>query len=461
MTRERSSGGYTAAATANGSSASPVARMRWRHLVLGIVCMVMIANLQYGWTLFVLPLHRAHGWAVATIQVSFAIFVALETWPTPIVGRIVDSLGPKWGPRAMMSVGGALVALGWIIEGFAASLASLYRGGALTGLGGGAVYATAVGNAIKWFKDRRGLAVGLTAAGFGAGAALTIIPIRLVLATDGVTAAFFWVGLIQGAVILGAAQFVRAPYPGEAPAVSQVRVRQSARSSTTFEMLGAPAFWVLYLLFLLMAAGGPMTAANLAMIARSYGVAETTILLGATALSVGLIFANVMNGAARPLFGWVADHIGHSTTMTIAFGLGALAYLLMTLAGRDPWGFVLLAGVIFLCWGEIFSLFPAMCTDLFGQKYATTNLSCLYTSKGAAGFLVPLGSLLVARTHEWGSVLLLAALFNVVAVLLVLLVLWPAEARHHAADQSLSPSGGPASESGMRVGGIGGSSRIG
>ena len=444
MPAKRNSGGDATPAMPVGSAAPSVARMRWRHLILGIVCMVMIANLQYGWTLFVLPLHEAHGWAVANIQIAFALFVALETWPTPIDGWIADSLGPKWGPRTVMGVGGVLVALGWIIEGYAGSLSALYLGGALAGLGAGAVYATAVGNATKWFKDRRGLAVGLTAAGFGAGAALTVVPIRLVLASGGVTTAFFRFGLIQGAIILVVSQFIRAPYPGEAPAVSEVKVRQSARSATTLEMLKTPVFWLLYLLFLLMAAGGLMATANLAAIARSYGVADSAVLFGATALSVGLILANVMNGVARPLFGWVADHLGHSTTMALAFGLGAVAYFLMTIAGRDPLGFVLFAGLIFLCWGEIFSLFPAMCTDLFGQKYATTNLSCLYTSKGAAGFLVPLASLVVARSHDWGSALLLAASINVVAVLLVLLVLRPAETRHHAADTALAGLGRPA-----------------
>ncbi|HEY1684574.1 MAG TPA: oxalate/formate MFS antiporter [Tepidisphaeraceae bacterium] len=416
-------------------------RLRWKQLILGVICMVMIANLQYGWTLFVLPLHNAHGWAVADIQFSFALFIALETWVTPLDGWIADSLGPKWGPRIVMGVGGILIAVGWIIDGQATSLPMLYLGGSVTGFGAGAVYTTAVGNATKWFKDRRGLAVGLTAAGFGAGAALTIIPIRMVLATSGVAATFLWFGLIQGVVILIVSQFIRAPYPGEAPVVTQVKVKQSTHSSTTGEMLRTPVFWVLYLLFLLMAAGGLMAAANLAAIAKSYGVADVTVLLGATALSVGLIFANIMNGVARPFFGWVSDQIGHSTTMAIAFGLGACAYFLMTVLGHNPWGFIFLAGVIFLCWGEIFSLFPAMCTDLFGPKYATTNLSCLYTSKGVAGFLVPVASLVVARTHDWSSALILTTAINLVAVVLVLLVLRPAEIRFHQREEELTPIG--------------------
>ena len=203
-------------------------------------------------------------------------------------------------------------------------LSVLYLGAALAGVGAGAVYTTAVGNAAKWFRDRRGLAVGLTAAGFGAGTALTIIPIRLVMASAGYASTFFWFGLIQGGIVLIVAQFIRAPRPGEAPVVSQVKVRQSVHNHSTKEMLTKPVFWVLYLLFLLMAAGGLMATANLAAIAKSYNVANVAVIAGASTLSVGLIFANVMNGVARPFFGWVSDHIGHSHTMAIAFGARCL-----------------------------------------------------------------------------------------------------------------------------------------
>lgn len=419
---------------------SKVSSLRWRNLILSIVCMIMIANLQYGWTLFVLPLHKAHGWAIADIQFSFSLFIALETWATPIDGWIADRLGPDWGPRVVMGVGGIMVAIGWIIEAYAGSLLALYIGGAVTGLGAGAVYTTSVGNAVKWFKDRRGLAVGLVAAGYGAGTALTVIPIRMVLASGGYSTTFFWFGLIQGGVILVMSQFIRGPHEGEAPAVTQVKVHQTSRSHTTGEMVRQPVFWVLYLLFLMMAAGGLMAAANMAAIAKSYHVANIPVIGAATALSVGLIFANVMNGAARPFFGWVSDNIGHSNTMAIAFGLGAVGYFMMTVVGTNPWGFILFVGVIFLCWGEIFSLFPAMCTDLFGPKYATTNLSTLYTSKGAAGFLVPIASVVVARTHNWNSLLWLTTAINIVAVVLVVLVLRPAEAKYHAGEEAASAS---------------------
>ena len=200
----------------------------------------------------------------------------------------------------------------------------------------------------------------------------------------------FLVGLIQGGVILIAAQFIRAPHPGEAPAVTAVR-RQTSYSYSTREMLRQPVFWVLYILDVMMCAGGLIVTANLAPIAQSYGVA-TVMIWGATALSVGLIFANIMNGVGRPLFGWVADRVGNTPAMAIAFALGAASYYLLSVTGHHAWGYIFFAGMIFFCWGNIFSLFPAMCTDLFGPQYATANLSVLYTAKGVAAFLVPLGT---------------------------------------------------------------------
>ena len=407
-------------------------RKRWRYLILGVLCMLMIANLQYGWTLFVGPLHNAHGWDIAAIQFAFTLFVALETFGTPVAGWIADKLGPDIGPRVAISAGAALVAIGWILESWADSLPLLYFGGLVTGLGSGAVYTTCVGIAVKWFKDNRGLAVGLIAAGFGAGAALTIIPIRTVIAASGYQSAFFWFALIQGGVILIAAQFVRAPHPGEAPALKAVKVRQTSYSYSPSEVLRQPVFWVLYLLDLMMCAGGLIVTANLAPIAHTYGVANVMI-WGTTTLSVGLIFANIMNGVGRPLFGWVGDRIGNTSAMVIAFALGAASYYLLSVTGHDSFGYVLFAGMIFLSWGNIFSLFPAMCTDLFGPQYATTNLAMLYTAKGVAAFLVPLGD--PAILGSWNNVLFLAAGINAVAIILVLAVLRPAEHRHHTDEQ--------------------------
>jgi OFA family oxalate/formate antiporter-like MFS transporter len=230
-------------------------------------------------------------------------------------------------------------------------------------------------------------------------------------------------------------QFIRYPEPGEAPAVFTVKVQQSSRSYTAREVLGSRVFWVLYMLDLLMCAGGLMVTAYLAPIAASYHISNVVVFLSATTLSMALIFANVMNGVARPFFGWVSDQIGLSQTMAIAFGLGAAGYFFLYVLGNHPWGFIFFVGMVFFCWGEIFSLFPAMCTDLFGPKYATTNTSMLYTAKGAAAFLVPLGAIAASATGNWNDVLILATAINVIAVFLVILVLRPAANRHHTEDK--------------------------
>ncbi len=413
-------------------AAAPAAN-RWLQLIIGIVCMVMIANLQYGWTLFVHPMNQAHGWSVADIQVAFSIFVALETWLTPIEGWIVDRIGPKNGPRLMIALGGVLVAIAWIINSRADSLSMLYFGAALSGVGAGAVYATCVGNAVKWFPDRRGLAVGLTAAGFGAGAAVTVIPIRAVIAAHGYSAAFFWFGLVQGVIIFVIAWALRAPYPGETASAAPPKVMQTADSYSPQAMLATPVFWVLYIMFLLVAASGLMATAQIALIARDFHVANVVLLLGGTALTVALLVDNVANGAARPLFGWISDHIGREYTMAIAFGLGGISYWLLGALGTAPWAFVIFAGLIFLTWGEIFSLFPATCTDSFGPKYATTNLSFLYTAKGVAAFLVPLANVIKAATGSWHMVFVVTAIMNFVVVALALFVLRPLRSRSMAA----------------------------
>src|SRR5499427_7968625 len=344
-----------------GVGAKASTATRWIQLVSVIVCMISIANLQYGWTLFVNPMRAAHSswslellwWhydAVGAIQWAFAIFIALETWLTPVAGWFADALGPQRGPKAMVAVGGILVAIGWILNSYAESLTVLYRGAVIGGIGGGAVYATSVGHAVKWFPDRRGLAVGLTAAGYGAGTALTVIPIRAVIDNYGYQAAFFWFGLLQGGVVFILAWLLRAPDPGELPSTAAPKVQQSTRSYSPGEVLQTPVFWLLYLMFVMVSASGLMATAQIAPIARDFNVANTVVLLGGTTLSVALIVDNVAYGAARPLFGWVSDNIGREYTMAIAFFLGGISYWLLGSLGTAPWAFVVFAALIFLTW---------------------------------------------------------------------------------------------------------------
>jgi MFS transporter, OFA family, oxalate/formate antiporter len=417
------------ATTVKSSDVVASAATRWTQLIVGIVCMVLIANLQYGWTLFVNPINKAHGWSIAEIQLAFSIFIALETWLTPVEGWIVDAIGPRNGPRLMVAFGGLTVALGWVINAYAQSLTALYAGAVISGIGGGAIYATCVGQAVKWFPDRRGLAVGLTAAGYGAGAAISVVPIREVIASNGYEAAFLWFGLIQGGVVFLVAWLMRAPEPGEIAGSSAPKVAQSARSYTPLEVLASPVFWLLYVMFVTVSASGLMATAQIAPIAKDFNVGDTIVFWGATTLSAALIIDNICNGAARPMFGWISDNIGREYTMVLAFGLGGVSYWLLGSFGYAPLGFVVFAAMIFLTWGEIFSLFPSTCTDTFGTKFATVNLSLLYTAKGTSAFLVPIANLIKDATGSWHMVFVATAIMNFAVVGLAIFVLKPMRAR--------------------------------
>src|SRR5579863_4757621 len=273
---------------------------RWSQLIVCIICMVLIANLQYGWTLFVNPINKAHGWSLASIQFAFSIFIALETWLTPLAGWIVDSLGVRIGPKLVVAFGGVMVAVGWIINSGADSLEMLYLGAGIGGTGGGAVYATCVGQAVKWFPDRRGLAVGLTAAGYGAGTALTIIPIAAVINSAGYQAAFFWFGLVQGGLVFLLAWLLRGPETGELSGVGAAKVAQSAQNYSPWQVLSTPVFWLLYIMFVLVSASGLMATAQLAPIAKDFDVGSVIVVSGLTTLGLAGIVDNICNGGARP-----------------------------------------------------------------------------------------------------------------------------------------------------------------
>src|SRR5437660_6809965 len=213
---------------------------RWGQLIFGIICMVMIANLQYGWTLFVSPIDQKYHWGRAAIQVAFTLFVLTETWLVPIEGYLID----RFGPRVMICGSDALVAIAWVINSVADSLFLLYVGAAIGGIGAGVIYGGSVGNALKWFPDRRGLAAGLTAAGFGAGSALTVIPIANLIQSTGYESAFLWFGLGQGIVVILVALVLRAPEPGEVPVPLAPAVQQSRRDAGPAEVLRSAPFWV-------------------------------------------------------------------------------------------------------------------------------------------------------------------------------------------------------------------------
>ena len=400
-------------------------------LVLGIICMTMIANLQYGWTLFVGPMDAKYHWGRAAIQVAFSIFVLTETWLVPVEGWFVD----RFGPKIVVLIGGALCGIAWAMNSMADSLTYLYIAAAVGGIGAGAVYGTCVGNALKWFADLRGLAAGLTAAGFGAGSALTIIPIQGMIAGAGYEQAFLYFGIGQGIVVVAVSLFLRAPREGEAPKAKVTALRQTTRQYSPIEMVQSPIFWVMYVMFVLVGAGGLMATAQLAPIAKDFKVDTIPVsLVGLTlpALTFALSLDRILNGVTRPFFGWVSDNIGRENTMFIAFGLEAIGIWMLSQFGQDPLWFVILSGLVFFAWGEIYSLFPSTCTDTYGTKYATTNAGLLYTAKGTASLLVPFGNVLASYTGNWHAVFIVAAIMNLVASLAAILILKPMRAAHNA-----------------------------
>ena len=493
---------------------------RWVQLTLGVLCMVMIANYQYGWTLFVPEIEKTFKWTRADIQIAFTLFVLFETWLVPVEGWLVD----EYGPKIVVFVSGLLCALGWWMTSRATTLGGIdgyYAAMIICGIGAGGVYGTCVGNALKWFPDKRGLAAGLTAAGFGAGAALTVGPIQNVIAgkplldfslfgipvywkpaISGFQDTFLAFGLGQGLIICLLAFLLFSPKPGQTPAatanVNNIQTRRQfepgeiigARTSTVLGFFfvlasllalyylfgkawfpgyahwiplifaaaillaglaatvaaGEPVFMLMYLMFVLVGAGGLMATANLAPIAEDYKIAGAPVTLWWTlpALTFALSIDRVLNGLTRPFFGWVSDIIGRENTMFIAFMIEGVGIYLLYLFGKDPLMFVLLSGLVFFAWGEIYSLFPSTCTDTFGSKFASANAGLLYTAKGTASLLVPFASimqkegvpLLGSAPGSWDSVFLIAAGANILAAVLALAVLKPWRRRVVARSQA-------------------------
>jgi len=461
------------------ASAAPraSAALRWGQLVIGIICMVMIANLQYGWTFFVPGIQKAFGWDRAAIQIAFTLFVLFETWLVPIEGWIVD----KYGPSLVIFVGGILCGIGWVMNSYATTLTTFYIAQIIGGIGAGGVYGTCVGNALKWFPDKRGLAAGLTAAGFGGGSALTVIPIQNMIADHGFQAAFFNFGIGQGVIVCLLAFFLRVPRAGEVPEISSnAKVIQSLRQFMPTEIIGPASYWIVgsaialvgglamwamgvqfyiplalailifayggwviwtrgqpvftltYFMFVIVGAGGLMVTANLAPIAKDLKIADVPVSmmgLTLTALTFAAALDRILNGLTRPFFGWVSDQIGRENTMFIAFFIEGLGIFALYKLGHDPVWFVILSGLVFFAWGEIYSLFPSTCTDTFGTRFATANAGLLYTAKGTASLLVPYTNQIQKITGSWDTVFLVAAALNILAAVLALVLLKPWRAR--------------------------------
>ncbi len=400
----------------------------WLQLTIGVICMACVANLQYGWTLFVGPIDDKYHWGRPAIQVAFTLFVLVETWLIPVEGYLVDRFGPRW-----VVIGGAfLVSIAWSINSVASTLPVLYVAAAIGGIGTGCVYGTCVGNALKWFPGRRGFAAGITAAGFGAGAALTVSPIDTMIKASGYQHAFLVFGLLQGAIVFVMAWAMEVAPPSLTAA--KVKADQTSYGYTPTEVLRSPVFYVMYLMFVLVAAGGLTMAASIAPIAKDFKIEKVPVeLLGivmpAAVFAVSL--NRIFDGVGRPFFGWLSDQIGREYTMALAFVIGAGALFALSQGGTHPATFVLVTALYFGVYGEIFSLFPATQGDTFGAKYAASNAGMLYTAKGAGALLVPFAAV-IAKSSGWNAVFLLGMSFNLLAAFLALAALKPLRARHFA-----------------------------
>ncbi len=366
---------------------------RWFQLCASLLAMIMIANLQYAWTLFVQPLQADMGWKLSDIQFAFTLFILCQTWVQPLDGWLIDRLGP----RGFISAAGVLCGLGWAGMGYATSLPMLYALYCLAGVGAAFVYSGSIGSALKWFKQRRGLASGIMAAGFGGGTALFIPFISSMIASSGFRSTFVATGILQGVVILAVAQFLRHP-PAEPVVVAATGTGAAPlvgrRHFTTLEMLRTRQFYLMYVMFVLMSTGGLLVTANAGPMARSWGLTAAALTLAAT-------LSPMANGASRVFWGWASDRMGRENTMIVAFLLQAVClYLVVAVGQQSAAWFAFTLVLVYFTWGEIYSLFPATAADYFGTRHATSNYAVLYTAKGTAAIL---GGWLGALLFEWSG----------------------------------------------------------
>jgi len=403
---------------------------RWLILVACIAAMMAIANLQYAWTLFTTPLMDDFGVSLATVQWAFTLFVITQTGLFPFTSYLVE----RFGPKTVVTIASALVATGWIGAGMAASaksLPALYCACALGGVGAGAVYGACVGAAMRWFPDRRGLCVGFVAGSYGFGTAISAFPIDHMINSGGYISAFIAWGAIQGVIVLIAGQFLAMPPDGWTPPrwdqiklKLQKKVHQSTRNYTPREMVVSKAFYLLYVMMTLVTFSGLMLTAQLKPIGQQYGLNTYVLVGGGTVLS--LVVNQVLNGSARPFFGWLSDHMGRYDTMGLTFMLGALSITALTLLVRYPIWFVVMCGVTFFAWGDIYSLFPSAIADIFGSKHSTRNYGIQYTAKGLGSILAgPGAAWLSGRSESWAPVLWLAVGCNLTAAALAVFWLKP------------------------------------
>ena len=414
---------------------------RWNQLVLGIIAMMAISSPQYVWTLFTGPLNQKLGTTLPQLQWTFSLLIILQTWLSPFQAYLVD----RFGPRSLISIGALLSGGSWLLSAYVSNIWALYfTYGVLGGFGTGIIYVGIIGLMVRWFPDRRGLAAGLAAAGYGFGAFFTSFPIDSMIKSSGYAHTLVVWGIIQAVIGVAAAQWLRLPpadyrvwrtTPG-----ATVATQQSERDYSPREMLRNPIFYLLFVMMSMMSTSGLMVTSNVGPFAREYGVANVLV-LGMAALPLSLTLSRVTNGLTRPFFGWVSDHIGREATMALAFSLEAAAILILFAFIDRPALFVILTGLVFFGWGEIFSLFPSTLTDTFGAKFAATNYGFLYIAQGVGSILGgPVAAYLKQATGSWMTVFIVVAVLDILTAFLAVTVLRSLRRKHFAGRMSGSPA---------------------
>jgi OFA family oxalate/formate antiporter-like MFS transporter len=405
---------------------------RWNQLLLGVIAMMAISSPQYVWTLFTAPLNQKLGTSLAEVQWTVSLLVILQTWFSPFQAYLVD----RFGPRLLISIGALLAGGSWVLSSFVDNIWALYLTyGVIGGFGTGIIYVGIIGLVVRWFPDRRGLAAGLAAAGYGFGAFFTSFPIDSMIKSSGYAHTLLVWGVIQGVIGILAAQGLRLPPENFQPSgvpVASVAL-QSTKSYTPTEMLKSPIFYLMFVMMSMMSTSGLMVVFNVGPFAKDFGVANMLV-LGMAALPLSLTLSRVTNGLTRPFFGWVSDRIGRESTMALAFSLEAVAILILFAFIDQPALFVVLSGLVFFGWGEIFSLFPSTLTDTFGPKYAATNYGFLYIAQGVGSILAgPAAALLKQTTGSWTAVFIVVAVLDAVTALLAITALRSMRKKHFAA----------------------------
>ena len=409
---------------------------RWAQLVLGVIAMMAISSPQYVWTLFTGPLNQKLGTTLAELQWTFSLLVILQTWFSPFQAYLVD----RFGPRLLISIGALLSGGSWVVSSYVDNIWALYfTYGVLGGFGTGIIYVGIIGLMVRWFPDRRGLATGLAAAGYGFGAFFTSFPIDSMIKSSGYAHALRGVGHHPGRRSGSSRRKACAcrrstiEAPSAAPALAAAGPQQSRRSFSPREMLKSPVFYLMFIMMSMMSTSGLMVTSNVGPFAKEFGVANMLV-LGMAALPLSLTLSRVTNGLTRPFFGWISDHIGREATMALAFALEAVAILILFAYIDRPALFVVLTGLVFFGWGEIFSLFPSTLTDTFGPKYAATNYGFLYIAQGVGSILGgPAAAFLKQATGSWTAVFIVVAVLDAVTALLAITVLRAMRRRHLAA----------------------------